>query len=179
MDIAAWTARVDQEHEAGNLTRAMRDALTALASFFDYAGLFPSQTAIAERARCHVRTVRRALKMAATLGMAYWTPRTKREGWRKLPDTHRYFLNVPDRPVKPGMRPVLTRPATTGQTDPLQANLEKEERKRLGKELARMAVTGPRQLELVAIRRQRDFNASWLAQRSGPPRWSAGLTNLN
>lgn len=110
-----WYARVETEFQAGNLTRTWRDVLRALMTFRGKDGIRPSQESIAKRAGCSDRTVRRALTQAKQLDMAWWLPRGPS---RKRRDTNRYTLNVPDRPIKPGMRPAFPKPPTTGQVGP-------------------------------------------------------------
>ena len=65
-----WRDRVWREFRAGNFTRAMRDVLLTLATYRGPGGIaWPSHATLAERAKCSVRTVQRALAMAAELGL--------------------------------------------------------------------------------------------------------------
>ena len=76
-----WTARIEAEFAADNLTRGWRDALIALASFRGHHGdLYPSQASVAARAQCSERTVRRAVAMAVHLGLMVVLPRRR---WSK------------------------------------------------------------------------------------------------
>lgn len=108
--------RVWQEFHAGNLTRAYRDVVLTLATFRGHGGLIcPSHTTLAERAKCCVRTVQRALAQALKLGLVSWTERRVRAGWRWLRTSNSYRLTTPHGPVQPGLRLPRRRRATTGQ----------------------------------------------------------------
>ena len=116
-----WRARIWREFHADNLTRAYRDVLLTLRTFRGTGGLCgPSHATLADRARCSVRTVQRALVQAQVLDLVSWTERRVRAGWRWLRTSNAYRLAVPDRPVQPDMRAPFPRPgtcpATTGQT---------------------------------------------------------------
>jgi Helix-turn-helix domain len=103
---ASWTARIEAEFAADNLTRAYRDALLALASFRGHGGeIFPSQASVAARAHCSERTVRRAIAMAVVLGLVVVLPRRRWVGGRYVRTSNRYVIGVPDRAVVPGRRP--------------------------------------------------------------------------
>ena len=74
-----WTARVWAEFRAGNLTRVWRDVLLTLKTYRGHGGLIcPSHATLAERARCSVRTVQRALAMGRRLGLVSWSERRVR-----------------------------------------------------------------------------------------------------
>lgn len=109
-----WEARIEAEYQAMNLTPHYRAVLIILLTFRGHGGrIFPSHESIAARVvqsglvrTCCVRTVERGLNHARTLGLVWWLPQSRREGWRKLRSSNLYFLNVPSGPVKPGQRPV-------------------------------------------------------------------------
>lgn len=113
-----WTDRVWREHRAGTLTRSYRDVLLTLRSYRGHGGLIcPAHETLAERAKCSVSTVQRALHQAQRLGLVGWAERRVRAGWRWFRASNRYWLTVPDGPVEPSMRPVWWRRATTSQDD--------------------------------------------------------------
>jgi hypothetical protein len=137
----AWTARIDDEHAAGNLTRSYRDALLALPSFRGHGGeIFPSQASIAARARCSERTVRRAIAMGVTLGLLVVLPRRRWSKGRYVRTSNRYVLGVPDRAVLPGQRAPWPPRRSTGQIGRVQ---DKEERKAALDDLLRAAAAAP------------------------------------
>jgi hypothetical protein len=124
----AWERRIGAEFDAGNLTRAYRDVMRALPTFRAMGGdLFPSHEAIGKRAQCSTRTVGRALAIGRDLGLVHWMPRRKRVGWRSLPTSNRYFLNVPRPPVVSGLRPPFPRRHTGGQTGGIKVQGRKKE----------------------------------------------------
>jgi hypothetical protein len=111
-----WSDRIWREFRAGNLTRSWRDVLLTLATFRGSGGLIcPSHATLAERARCCVRTVQRALAHAERLGLVVWAERRVRASWRWLRTSNAYRLLVPLAPVQAGLRPLWPRRATTGQ----------------------------------------------------------------
>jgi hypothetical protein len=137
----AWTARVDREHEADNLTRSYRDVLHALAGFRGHGGeIFPSQASLAARAHCSERTVRRAIAMAVQLGLVVVLPRRRWLRGRYVRTSNRYVIGVPDRVVVPGQRAPWPRRASTGQSGRGQ---EKEERKAALDDMLREAAAAP------------------------------------
>jgi DNA-binding transcriptional MocR family regulator len=145
----AWTARVDREFEADNLTRAYRDALHALASFRGHGGeIFPSQASVAARVKCSERTVRRAIAMAVALGLVVVLPRRRWLRGRYVRTSNRYVIGVPDRAVVPGQRPPWPCRASTGQIGQRQ---EKEERKAALDALLRAGAAAP---DLLQARRE-------------------------
>jgi DNA-binding transcriptional MocR family regulator len=76
-----WTSQVWTEFRARRLTPFGRDVLLRLASFRGRKGLiFPSHQALADRARCSVRTVKRALDAGAALGLVRWIERRIKVG---------------------------------------------------------------------------------------------------
>jgi hypothetical protein len=91
-----WTTRVWLEYRAGNLTRAARDVLLTLHTFRGIGGqCWPSHATLAERARCCIRTVQRALAQAQALGLVSWAERRVRAGWRWLRTSNLYRFVVP------------------------------------------------------------------------------------
>jgi hypothetical protein len=111
----AWRERAWREFKLGNLTRCYRDVLLALPTFRGPDGdLFPSHAAIARRARCDERTVRRALAMGAELVMVAVLPRRMKTKGRYVRASNRYLLNVPESQPKPGLRPSWPK-SSTGQ----------------------------------------------------------------
>jgi hypothetical protein len=144
-----WTARVWHEYRAANLTRAMRDVLLTLATYRGPGGIaWPSHAALAERAKCSVRTVQRALAMAAELGLVAWTERRVRAGWRWLPTSNAYRLLTPLEAVRTGLRAAWRpMPATTGQDG---RGGERSSKKAALRTMLQAAATMP---DLLAMRR--------------------------
>ena len=96
----AWIARIWQEYRAGNMTRAARDVLLTLHTFRSSGGVaWPSHATLADRAKCCVRTVARALAQAQTLGLVSWAERRFRAGWRWLQSSNLYRFLVPSGPT--------------------------------------------------------------------------------
>ncbi len=148
MPAADWTNRVWREFRAENLTRAYRDVLLTLQTFRGAGGLIiPAHATLAERAKCCVRTVQRALAQGARLGLVSWSERRLRAGWRWLRTSNSYRLVVPDGTVQAGLRPVWRRRATTGQLGRGGESLKKEE---AWEEMRRAASALP---DLLAMRR--------------------------
>jgi DNA-binding transcriptional MocR family regulator len=112
-----WTASIWREYRADNLTRAWRDVLLTLHSYRSAGGVaWPSHAALADRCACSVRTVQRALAMAADLGLVTWSERRARAGWRWLRTSNLYRLLTPLEAVRAGLRGTWrAAPATTGQ----------------------------------------------------------------
>jgi hypothetical protein len=100
----SWTDRVWHEFRAGCLTPLHRDVLLRLGEYARCGGIWPSHETLAERARCHVDTVRRALVAGRQLGLVTWAERRVRRGWRWLRSTNVYRLLVPEEPLQPGPR---------------------------------------------------------------------------
>lgn len=124
----AWTDRVWREFHAGNLTRSYRDVLLTLRTFRGTGGLcVPAHATLADRARCCVRTVQRALQQAQELGLVFWVERRVRAGWRWLRSSNAYRLAIPEASVQPGMRRTVPRYRTTGQNDRGGESLSKKE----------------------------------------------------
>jgi DNA-binding transcriptional MocR family regulator len=149
-----WTARVWQEFRAGNLTRSARDILLTLRTYRGPGGLIcPSHATLADRAKCSVRSVQRALQQADHLGLVRWAERRVRAAWRWLRTSNRYWLTTPESPVTAGLkqrRPKPVRPvdSTTGQlARGGESSSKKEALRALLAEAARMP-------DLLAMRRQ-------------------------
>lgn len=103
--MPTWKARLWAEYRAGNLTRAHRDVLLTLHTFRGTGGhCWPSHATLADRARCCVRTVQRALQQAQALGLVSWAERRVRSGWRWLQSSNLYRFLTPAMPVQQGMR---------------------------------------------------------------------------
>jgi Helix-turn-helix domain len=95
-----YQQRVWKEFQAGNLTRSARDVLLTLATFRGRGGaLWPSHATLADRCRCCVRTVQRALEAGRDLCLVTWSERRIRSGWRWLRTSNLYRLLVPLLPV--------------------------------------------------------------------------------
>lgn len=112
-----WTARVWAEFHARNLTRGERDVLLTLRTYRGPGGgCWPAHATLADRARCSVRTVIRALAAARTLGLVDWTERRVRRGWRWLRTTNWYRFLTPAGRVVPAPRPGRIRTKCHGGT---------------------------------------------------------------
>lgn len=111
-----WTDRVWHEFRARHLTPLERDVLLRLAEYPGEA--WPAHTTLAERARCSVRTVQRALAKGREFGLVRWFERRVRRGWRWLRTSSRYVLLLPPEPVA----------ATTGQNARGLSNKNKSRR---------------------------------------------------
>ena len=90
MDLGAWRRRVWSEFRGRGLTRGERDVLLQLSHYGVRA--WPSHRTLAERARCSVRTVKRALVRGRALGLVSWCWRRVRAGWRSLQTSNLYVL---------------------------------------------------------------------------------------
>lgn len=92
-----WRAAVWAAHKAGSLTRASRDVLLTLATFRGPGGrIWPAHARLAERVRCSVKTVGRALEAARSLGLVSWQAirwRAATGAWRRKSNLYR--LAVP------------------------------------------------------------------------------------
>jgi Helix-turn-helix domain len=143
-----WTARIEAEFAANNLTRSWRDALLALASFRGHGGeIFPSQASVAARAQCSERTVRRAIAMGVQLGLMVVLPRRRWAKGRYVRTSNRYVIGVPDRAVVPGQRAPWPRRASTGQIGLVQDKKEREVA------LSQMRLEAAAAPDLLAMRR--------------------------
>jgi hypothetical protein len=156
----SWTNRVWQEFHTGNLTRGARDVLLTLATYRGHGGVaWPSHATLAERARCCVKTVQRALAAAAELGFVSWTERRVRADWRWVRISNVYRFIVPAGPV--AAKPARSGPvSTTGHFARGGESLVKKEA--LRQLLAAGAAAGP---DLLAARRaqmeKRLLERSW------------------
>lgn len=145
-----WETRIKAEYQIGNLTAHYRDVLIVLLTFRGHEGrIFPSHESIASRVvqsdlqrECSVRTVQRALNQARSLGLLWWLPQSRREGWRRLRSSNLYFINVPAGPVKSGSKPIWPRRTTVGQPVCVQ-----------GREIRKTADKGP-VMSLAAVRQK-------------------------
>jgi hypothetical protein len=149
-----WTARVWREYRAGTLTRTFRDALLTLRTYRGHGGLIcPAHETLAERARCSVSSVQRALLQAQRLGLLAWAERRVRAGWRWLRTSNSYWLTVPEAPVEPSMRPTWWRRRTTGQDGGVGESEKKEAYEGRRAALARMIREAAGSPDLLAMRR--------------------------
>ena len=112
MPASPWVDRVWHEFRAGNLTRTARDVLLTLHSYRGCGEIRPSHRTLAERCKCSVRSVQRALQAGRSLGLVDWCERRVRAAWRWLRASNAYRLMVP---------------ATTGQS---VRGREREEKQR-------------------------------------------------
>jgi hypothetical protein len=99
-----WQHRIWQEYRAHNLHPLWRDVLLTLATYCHDGTGWPAHTTLAERARCCVRTVQRALQAGRRLGLVEWTERRVKAAWRWLQTSNAYRLTLPAEPVQPGIR---------------------------------------------------------------------------
>jgi hypothetical protein len=148
--MTTWRDRVWQEFRADNMTRGYRDVLLTLATFRGHGGLIiPSHETLAERARCCISTVQRALVQARDLGLISWIERRVRAGWRWLRTSNRYRLETPPGLPVPGLRVARrARASTTGQMD---RGGESSRKKAAWEEMQRAATGLP---DLLAMRRK-------------------------
>jgi hypothetical protein len=149
-----WTNRIWLEYRAGNLTRAARDVLFTLHTFRGTGGAaWPSHATLADRARCCVRTVQRALAQAQALGLVSWAERRVRAGWRWLRSSNLYRFVVPADAVSScdhvrlAVAPCYRQKATTGHCG---RGGESQNKKEARDELLRAAAAAP---DLLAMRR--------------------------
>jgi hypothetical protein len=150
-----WADRVWREFRAGNLTRSWRDVLLTLATFRGHGGsIHPSHATLAERGRCSVRTVQRALAHGQRLGLVEWSERRVRASWRWLRTSNAYRLLLPPDPVRACLRPFWRRFATTGQTG---AEGERRSKKEAHERLVPVSLETREaaQRALVAVRERR------------------------
>jgi len=71
--MSSWFSRVEQEHEAGNLTATQYLVLCELGRRLEGGELRIRQEELAAHARCTVRTVQHTLQAARRLGLVEWT----------------------------------------------------------------------------------------------------------
>jgi hypothetical protein len=99
----AWTRRVWQEWEVGNLTRTFRDALLKIRAVrAPGKPVQPSHKFLAARTGCCRKTVQRALRAAQRLSLLDWCERRIRIGWRWVRTTNDYRFMVPAWPATKG-----------------------------------------------------------------------------
>jgi hypothetical protein len=113
-----------REFGAGDLTRASRDVLLTLKTYSSGRGedCWPAHATLAERCKCSIRAVQRALAQARLLDLVSWSERRFKAGWRWLRTSNLYRLIVPSAPVAAGMRARRT----TGHLE-LGGEIQKEE----------------------------------------------------
>jgi hypothetical protein len=90
-----WTARVWSEFRSGNLTRTFRDVLLVLHGYRGCGEIRPSHRTLAERCKCSVKSVQRALQAGRALGLVSWAERRIKAAWRSLRASNRYVLTQP------------------------------------------------------------------------------------
>ena len=93
MERSDWRAAVWAAHRAGGLTRASRDTLLTLSTYGRE--IWPAHATLAERVRCHIKTVGRALAAGYRLGLLSWRARRWRAAsgaWRRLSNVYRLRL---------------------------------------------------------------------------------------
>ena len=90
LNLELWRRRVWAEFRACNLTRGERDVLIQLSHYG--AEAWPSHATLAQRARCSVSTVQRALGAGRDLGLVQWFTRWVRNGWRSVQTSNLYRL---------------------------------------------------------------------------------------
>ena len=154
-NVNPWIARVWSEFRAGTLTRTYRDVLLTLQTFRGNGGLIcPAHATLADRAKCGVRTVQRALRQAERLGLVLWVERRIRRGWRWLRTSNVYHLSVPDAAVDSSLRPLWPCHSTNCQPGRGGESLEKEDANQGRKAaLAAMIREAAGLPDLLAIRR--------------------------
>lgn len=145
-----WKARVWAEYRAGNLSRTERDVLLVLHGYRGTGGAcWPAHTTLAERARCSVRSVQRALTQGRDLDLVHWHERRMRRGWRWLRTSNAYRLRTPAGDVRPGQRKPAWKPfPTTGHN---ARRVENQTKKEGLQEMLQQAARLP---DLLAARRQ-------------------------
>ena len=111
--MTTWTARIRQEHRAGNLTSSAVLVLEELAAYASGSRgeAWPSHATLASRAGTSISTVQRALRAARDLGLIEWTERRVRAGWRWLRTSNLYRFIMPAAAV---IRTKIRHPRTTG-----------------------------------------------------------------
>jgi hypothetical protein len=85
---------------AGRITADTREVGETLCRMLGQDGrLDPSHSTLAEWAKCHVATVKRALSRLRELGLVHWVRRLVREGWRCEQASNAYTLMTAGNPV--------------------------------------------------------------------------------
>ena len=97
MNLELWRRRVWAEFRADNLTRGERDVLLNLSHYGERP--WPSHATLAQRARCSVSTVQRALEAGRDLELVQWFTRRIRNGWRSVQTSNLYRLIAAAGPV--------------------------------------------------------------------------------
>lgn len=164
---AAWAIRVEAECFARNLTFTQREVLKKLrASRGPRGAMSPTHETLAREARCSIRSVVRALRHAAELGLINWHegPR-RREGWRLLRTANHYFLLLPKHPITRAKRRFSAVRATKCQVGVEEDSSKKKEAQEEHKRaLAMLLVEAKRGPDLLAMRRNA-FEAQQRAQQ--------------
>jgi hypothetical protein len=164
-----WRDYVWHAFRANHLTPLHRDVLLRLGEYARCGAIWPSHQTLAERARCHVETVRRALSKGRDLGLIDWAERRVRRGWRWLRTTNVYRLLKPASgahskladPVQPGLRGrCATNPQAAG------GEIEKKTKGRCEKDtaaLVQLLAVASTMPDLLAARREA-LTARWRGQ---------------
>jgi hypothetical protein len=98
-----WVARAELHRRARRLTCLHVEIGRALLRRLGVDGrLDPAHATIAADAGCCARTVRRALRRLAELGLLTWQRRLVRAGWRAEQTSNAYELHLGDAPPPPG-----------------------------------------------------------------------------
>jgi hypothetical protein len=85
---------------AGRITADTREVGETLCRMLGQDGrLDPSHDTLAEWAKCHVATVKRALSRLRELGLVHWVRRLVRNGWRCEQSSNAYALITSANPV--------------------------------------------------------------------------------
>jgi hypothetical protein len=83
---SSWRDCVWHAFRAHHLTPLHRDVLLRLGEYARCGAIWPSHETLAQRARCHVETVRRALNAGRDLGLIDWAERrVRRPQHQRLP----------------------------------------------------------------------------------------------
>jgi hypothetical protein len=101
LSASPWTERVWHEFRAGNLTRTWRDVLLSLHGYRGCGSIWPSHATLAQRCKCSVKSVQRALQAGRALGLVSWATRRIKALWRSLQASNRYVLALPEGAVNP------------------------------------------------------------------------------
>jgi len=96
--MSRYERRLADEHLAGNISRAERDAILATRSLLQNGNPTPSHHQIARRAGCSRRTVQRAHAKAGPLGLLLTWPQFAGRNGRQ--SANRYRLTEPRLPVQ-------------------------------------------------------------------------------
>ena len=89
----SWTARIWSAFHAGYMTRVSRDVLLTLATYRAPGGIaWPSHQTLADRCRCSVRSVQRALAAGKAAGLLEWCGRWR--GRLRTSNVYRFVSGI-------------------------------------------------------------------------------------